>query len=129
MVRKELTLRERRRIYEDTICIVAQTNKIGSDTNAIKERSIRNMIDKQLNRCTSILITVLNYHEAVEESDGVRKVMLLPEDNEPKYSIEKSKFEELVRQLPENKDLRESLWSSFVKRDKKASAKFAALVA
>ena len=129
MVKRELTLRERRRIYEDAICIVAQANKMSADEVMSKERAIRNLIDKQLDRCMSILMTTLNYHEAVEEANGIKRVMLYPEDNDSNYAIEKSKFESLLRQLPDNKELRESLWKSFVKRDKKATATFASVVA
>ena len=126
---RRVSLSKRRRIYEDAIYIVAQAKQIGSDHVALNERTIRNMLDKQMNRCMSIIISVLNYHEKNESIDGAKRVMLYPEDNDPSYAIEKSKFEALIKQLPENKELREALWNSFVKRDKKAIDKFTKLVA
>lgn len=126
MIKKELTMRERRKIYEDTICIVAQTHKmVAASPTALKERVVKNMIDKQTDRCVAILTTVLGYHEAVTiDDDGVKHTMLMPEDLDSNYSIEKKKFEEIVQKLPENKELREAMWKSFVKRDQKAKEKF-----
>lgn len=131
MVKKELTLRERRKIYEDAVFIVAQTQKINDATpTAVRERAVQNMVDQQTNHCVSIIITVLGYHEiAVVSDDGLKKTMLLPEDNDELYTIEKGKFEEIVQILPKNKELREALWKTFIKRDKKAKAKFDSFVA
>ena len=131
MVKKDLTLRERRKIYEDTIYVIAQTQKIGNASpTALKERAIRNMIEKQMDRCVSILTTVLGYNETVSvDASGAKKRILVPEDRDSNYTIEKSKFEDVVQRLPENKELREALWKSFVKRDQKATEKFNAMVA
>ena len=131
MVKKELGLRARRRIYEDTICLVAQTQKMSSSTaSATRGRAVDNLIEKQTDRCVSILMTVLGYHETVSVSaDGIKKIVLLPEDNDEKYAIEKSKFEDVIQKLPTNKELKEALWKAFIKRDKKATEKLDTLVA
>lgn len=125
MGKTELGLRERRRIYEDAICIVAQTNKIANASpNAMNVRSVKNMVDKQLDRCTSILTTVLGCREVTVANENEEKVvMIAPMDDAPDLAIAKSKFEEVVRRLPEDKELKESLWKTYVKRDKKAKAK------
>jgi hypothetical protein len=129
MVKKELGLRERRKIYEDTICVVAQNQKIGA-SSVSKERAMRNMIEKQTAKCVSILSTVLGYHEkTVEMEDGVKTIMLIPGDEAHDYALEKSKFEDLVQLLPNNKELREALWKTCIKRDKKATAKLHTLIA
>lgn len=131
MIKRELGLRERRKIYEDTIYVVAQTQKIGSVSSVVlKERAVKNMVSNQTDRCVSILATVLGYHETVlTEADGTKKTFLLPEDNDMDYAIEKEKFENVVQRLPANKELKEALWKSFVKRDKKAIEKLEILVA
>ena len=131
MLKKELTVRERRKIYEDTIYVVAQAQKIGAKSPvASKERAVQNLIEKQTSRCVTILTTVLGYHESIlADENGTKRTMLLPEDNNPEYAIEKSKFEEVVLRLPENKELREALWRSFVKRDKASTEKLNVLVA
>ena len=131
MVKKELTLRERRKIYEDTIYVVSQTQKISTVSRGIQnDRTVQNMIEKQTDRCVSILTTVLGYHETVVVGDdNTKTTMLMPTDDDSAYAIEKKKFEEIVQLLPNNKELKESLWKAFVKRDKKATDKFNTWVA
>lgn len=128
-LKKELGLRERRKIYEDAINVVAQTKKMVDDKSQ-PSRAMKNLVDKQFDRCSSILATVLGCHErTIVNPDETRNIMLMPEDDDNLYSIEKSKFDEIVQQLPDNKDLRESLWKTFVKRDQKAKAKLDAMIA
>lgn len=131
MLKKELGIRERRRIYEDAICIVAQTNKLAnSSPDAMAVRSVKNMVDKQISRCTSILTTVLGCHEATITNEREEKiVMIVPMDDSAEYSIAKSKFEDVVRRLPEDKELKESMWKAYIKRDKKAKDKFDSKIA
>lgn len=127
MPKKELSLRERRKIYEDTITVVAQTQKLTETSNG--DRVVQNVIKKQYERCSNILATVLGYHESYVDDDGKKCTMLLPDDNDEKYAIEKEQFNELVKTLPQNKLMKECLWKSFVKRDKKSVEKFKELIA
>jgi hypothetical protein len=131
MVKKELGIRERRKVYEDAICVVAQSQKLGaSSPTAMKERSVKNLIEKQNNRCVSILATVLGYREtSVMQDDGTKLTMLVPNDGDESCAIEKKKFEEIVQELPNNKELKEALWKAFVQRDQKSTEKFNSLIA
>jgi hypothetical protein len=126
MAKRELGIRERRRIYEDTICIVAQNQKMTA--TASRERVMKNAIEKQNSRCVSILATVLGNHETTVESEEMKMVMIVPDDDNQELMIEKKKFEEIVQQLPNNKELRETLWKAHAKRDKKAIAKLGSLI-
>ena len=128
MVKKELGLRERRRIYEDAIAVVAQNQKM-AESAAAKERVVKNMIEKQRTKCTAILATTLGYYETVVEIDGEKVTMLTTIDDNNDYAIEKKKFDELVQKLPGDKELREAIWKACVKRDQKATDKFTQLIA
>jgi len=87
------------------------------------------MIAGQMERCASILITVLGYHEvSALANDGNKVAVLCPDDNDRVYSIEKTKFESIVPLLPKNKELKESLWKSFVKRDRRAIEKLYTII-
>jgi hypothetical protein len=124
--RKELTVRERRKIYEDTICVIKQTQKMGDiSPKAASGRAIRGLIDKQIDRCTSIICTVLGYNEATRSNeDGTITKVLVPTDEDASYVIDRERFDRIiVPNLPNDRDLRESLWKALIKRDKKAKAR------
>lgn len=127
MIKKELGLRERRRIYEDTICIVAQNQKMAASP-AATTRTMKNLMSKQTDKCVSVLATVLGQREMPVETNDEKVIMLVPNDDDKDYIIEKKKFEEIVQQLPNNKELRESLWKAYAKRDKRAKEKLDALI-
>ena len=130
MVKKELGIRERRKIYEDAICVVSQSQKLGTaNQTTMKDRSVQNLIDKQMNRCTSILATVLGYNETtISHNNGTKSIMMIPADGEENVVIEKKKFEEIVQKLPNDKELKETLWKALTKRDQKATEKLNQLI-
>ena len=110
--KNELTIRERRKIYEDSICVIKQTQKM-CDTSpaAASGRAMRNLMEKQIDKCSSIIFTVLGYHEATKNNDdGTISNILVPSDDDPSYIIDKKRFDKnIVPNLPKDKDLRESL--------------------
>ena len=123
-------IRERRRVYEDAIAIIGQAQKMQQKVPANLARVCASTTNQQLARCASIIETSLGYHETmVENKDGTRTAMLYPEDNNADYAITKEKFDLLIQQLPNNKDLKESMWKHMIKREAKATAKFHGLTA
>ena len=121
--KKELTVRERRKIYEDAICVIKQTQKMEDvSAKAAGSRAMRNLMEKQIDRCASIITTTLGYNEATKRNeDGTVTQILVPVDGDASYIVDKKKFDEtIIPRLPNDKDLRESLWKALVKRDKKA---------
>jgi hypothetical protein len=130
MIKKDLTLRERRKIYEDAICVVSQTQKIKSSSKALlNERFVKNVTDRQFDHCVSIIAATLGYHETPRiNEDGTKQIMLLPEDDNAEYGIYKDKFCEIIQDIPSNRALKEALWKTFIKRDKKAKTKLDAFI-
>ena len=123
-------IRERRKVYEDAIAIVGQAQKMQQKIPAALARTCSTTSNHQIARCASIIETSLGYHETVvENADGTRTAMLYPEDNNAAYAISKEKFDAIVHQLPNNKDLKESMWKHRIKREAKATAKFHGLTA
>lgn len=119
-------LRERKRIYKNTVDIIAQTITLKEQLPTIgstkRESEKDKAVKKQLAKSMEIIMITLGYHEGAEftEKDEPLKVYL-PEDNNREYGINKEKLEEVLIQLPTNKDFKEALWKSCVKRDAKAS--------
>ena len=129
---KELTVRERRKIYEDSICVIKQTQKMNDVSPvAASGRAMRNLMEKQIDRCSSIICTVLGYNEATKTNDdGTITKILVPSDGDASYVIDRERFDsKIVPNLPNDKDLRESLWKALVKRDKRAKERLDARLA
>lgn len=127
---KILGMRERRRIYEDAICIVSQVDKMQETYPENAKKVMLRMMKKQLTKAMEIIVTTLGYHEnTTRDTEGCPHTIFLPEDDDASYGIEKEKMEKILVQLPKNKELKESLWKSCVKRDKKATDMFRSLVA
>jgi hypothetical protein len=115
MTKQALGIRERRKIYEDTINIIAQNQKIGASTSD-KDRAMRTVLAKQNDRCMSILTTILGCQEkTVEDDSGTRNTSIVVPNGKEGYIIDKKQLETLVQQLPKNKELRESLWALCIK--------------
>jgi hypothetical protein len=131
MVKKELTIRERRKIYEDAIYVVAQTQKMSDKSQeAAKSRAMRGLIEKQLDRCSSIIYTVLGYHEVAQADDnGVKKAVLMHNTENSAPTIERKRFDgTIIPNLPKDKQLKETLWKALVKGDKAAKERLNAFV-
>jgi hypothetical protein len=115
-------IRERRKIYEDAIYLLKQTEKTRSATMAIQqERAVQNLLKGQLDRCYSILITALGYVEKTRcDNVGNKEIVLLPLDGDQTASIKKNTFEKILSILPQDKQIKDLVWKAMVKRDKHA---------
>ena len=129
--KNELGIRERRRIFEEAIYIVAQIQRVDSIAKgSTQAKSIQSSSNKQFNSCVSVLSTVLGYHEIAHEcQDGTKTQMLVTNDENEEYTVDKKKFEDIVRQMPNSKEVKDAVWKSLVKRDKKYSDRYKALIA
>lgn len=126
MVKKELSVRERRKIFEDTICIVAKTQKLS--TSGREDRALASLVRGQIDKCTNIIATSLGYRESVIESDGIKNKVYTSIIGQSEQTISKDLFTALVQRLPKEKALKETMWKAAVKNDKKAIAIFNEMV-
>lgn len=125
MSTKRLGLRERRKIYEDAINVVAQAQKAyEAISGARQEKTIRTFTEKQITKCTSIIAATLGYDETVSENGGVKTHVYVLDDENYNCAIEKEELENIVKRLPGDKQLRESLWKMTVKKDGKSRETF-----
>lgn len=128
MVKKELSVRERRKIFEDTICIVAKTQKLSASGR--EDRALASLVRGQIDKCTNIIATSLGYRESViENDDGIKNKVYTSIIGQSEQTISKDLFTALVQRLPKEKALKETMWKAAVKNDKKAIAIFNEMVA
>lgn len=97
---------------------MSQAQKLEDSMSATgMERTMRNTVNRQLDRCMKMMATVLGYHENITTDENGNKIItLVTVDHNPAKSISREQFESLIRQLPGNKDLREALWNMAVQR-------------
>lgn len=122
--KKGLGIRDRRRIYDDAVSIINQVEKMQSKTKEEEMRIMEKLFHKQRAKALEIITVTLGYHEVT--SDTV--TMLVPEDGNAEYSINKNSLEKVLRDLPKNKELKESLWKSCIKRDTKSTTRLKMLL-
>ena len=118
---KGLGIRERRRIYDETISIVAQNKKMCDSEIAKKDKSIKSAAKRTHKHSSTVIMLALGYHEEKRVNEKEEEyIILCDESSDENTSIMKEKFDDLILQLPENKELKTLLWKSCVKNDKKA---------
>lgn len=122
--KKGLGIRDRRRIYDDAVSIINQVEKMQAKTKEEEMRIMEKLFHKQRTKALEIITVTLGYHEVT--SDTV--TMLVPEDGNAEYSINKNSLEKVLRDLPKNKELKESLWKSCIKRDTKSTTRLKMLL-
>ena len=126
MLNKEvgITLRERRRIYDETVSIINQNQKMAEMEIAKKDRSLKSIASRTLKHSSTVLMLALGYHEEyrVDES-GEENCMLLNDQQNAETSIKKEDFDTLILKLHESKELKTLLWKCCIKQDKKARKK------
>lgn len=124
MAKKEIGLRERRKIYEDAIGIVLRSQKYRHNN----DRFAKNLVDAQIAKCVSIIATTLGYSEEIIEADGKKEtVWMINRDESTKLT--KEQMNSIVAQLPNNRELKNDLWKSAIKGDSESSNRINVFVA
>lgn len=119
MKNKDLTLRERRKIYEDAICIVKQAQKINdASVGTPKERSLQLFIEDQYAHCSSIIASLLGCDASASDNSGATQAVRLGCCST--LMLSRQQFDALVQRLPNDKTLKEALWKLCIKNDSKA---------
>lgn len=122
--KKALGIRDRRRIYDDAVSIINQVERMQEKTKEEEMKVMEKLFNKQRSKALEIITVTLGYHEVT--SDNV--TILVPEDGNADYSINKNSLEKVIRDLPKNKELKESLWKSCIKRDTKSTTRLKMLL-
>ena len=119
-IKKELSLKERRKIFEETVGMIQSIQKIENInvSNDVCNRKIKNLSNKQLSRCHTILAATLCCEEqTIVEGETKSSVVV---NNTTDMIIKREKFNALMNSLPGNKTLKENVWKALVRGNKKA---------
>lgn len=119
-IRKELSLKERRKIFEESVGMIQSIKKIDDInlSNDVCNRKVKNLSNKQLSRCHAILTAALCCEEQ-SVVEGETKVVVIV-NKTTGMEIKRDKFESLMNALPGNKTLKEDVWKALVRGNKKA---------
>jgi hypothetical protein len=121
MTTKGFTIRERRKIYEDAVCLLQQTDRIRDATKEIKkERALCNLLNNQTDRCASILITSLGYVESIHHDGTHARKVLVPIDGDMRHLIDKDAFVRTIKVIHKDKSIKDLVWKAMAKRDPKS---------
>lgn len=123
-----LTLKDRRKIYENAISVIIQANKIKEKFPVIeKNKSGALLIDNQLDGCAEMIATTLGLEETtVRSEDGTTHVIVSLLGDE--LVFKKSDFQDVVIRVSKDKAFKEALWKRCIKRDNRSKTKFAELI-
>ena len=119
-IKNELSLKERRKIFEETVGMIQSIQKIEdvNMSNDVCNRKIKNLSNKQRSRCHNILLATLccEEHTIVEGETTVVVIVNKTTD----MVVNRDKFITLMNSLPGNKTLKEDVWKALVRGNKKA---------
>ena len=124
MAKKEIGLRERRKIYEDAISIISRSQKFRHN----EDRFAKDLIAKQINKSTSIIATTLGYSEEIINIDGQKETVWMI-DHDESTKLTKDQMSKIATQLPTNKELKNSFWKMAIYSDKSAMSAINTFVA
>lgn len=119
-INKELSLKERRKIFEESVGMIQSIQKIDDInlSNEVCNRKVKNLSNKQLSRCHAILAAALCCEEQSIIEGEVNVAVIV--NKTTGMEMKRDRFDALMNNLPGNKTLKENVWKALVRGNKKA---------